>query len=419
MDIKIYKSETRGHVAIPASKSLLHRALICASLAKGKSIIRNIYLNDDVNATIDCLRNLGAKVIVNDDIIEVFGIKEFEKVNNPLNVNASASTLRFLLGICTLFKNKILIEGQKRVFQRNNEAIVPIFKKNQCEIILNENNIEIIGEIKSGEYIIDGSMSSQFISGLLFLFPLLKGNSKLTVKEPFVSQGYVDMTIQVMKEFNIKIKKDNNVFYIDGNQEYIPCHYVCEGDYSQLSFFSSLALLNGNIICENINKESIQPDRKLIDILKESNCEFTSLTNGYVFNKSFYKLPEIDITNNPDLGPILMILSLFSCNETKIMGINRLINKESNRKEVMINILLKCGALIEEYEDYIIVKPRKLNISGKFDSFNDHRILMSLVVLGTMSDDYIAVQNIECVKKSYPTFFDDIKKVNVKYEFID
>lgn len=419
MDIKIYKSETRGHVEIPASKSLLHRALICASLTKGKSIIRNIYLNDDVNATIDCLRNLGAKIIVNDDIIEVFGIKEFDKVNNPLNVNASASTLRFLLGICTLFKNKVLIEGQKRVFQRNNEAIVPIFKKNQCEIKLNENNIEIIGEIKSGEYIIDGSMSSQFISGLLFLFPLLNGNSKLTVKEPFVSQGYVYMTIQVMKEFNIKIKKNNNVFYIDGNQEYLPCDYVCEGDYSQLSFFSSLALLNGNIICENINKGSIQPDRKLIDILEKSNCEFTPLTNGYVFNKSFYKLPEIDITNNPDLGPILMILSLFSSTETKIMGINRLINKESNRKEAMISILLKCGAWIEEYEDYIIIRPRKLNISGKFDSFNDHRILMSLVVLGTMAEDYIVVQNIECVKKSYPTFFNDIKKVNVKYEFID
>lgn len=418
MNIIVHNSKASGEVKIPASKSDMHRAIIAASLANGISVIKNITLSNDINATIKAFEALGAKIDINEDELIIQGIKEFNNPKNTLiNCDESGSTLRFIIPILSMFNNEFTLYGSKTLFSRPLNIYEEIYKKQGLNFKLSSNTLTVQGKINPDEYVIKGDVSSQFISGLLFTLPLLNQESKITIIKPFESESYVNMTLKTLKSFGIEIRRISRTeFIIPGNQKYTPRVYEVEGDYSQFAFFAVLGAINGEITCSGLNKDSIQGDRLILDILKSFNVDYHIRNDKITIHKCYeIKGSLIDLSDCPDLGPICMILSLFSLTPVRITNIHRLRLKESNRVDSMIVNLRKLGAQIEAFDNYMIIYPSSLKASKEvLNSFNDHRVMMSLVVLGSMIRGSTLIDNPQCIKKSYVNFYKDIQSLGIE-----
>ncbi len=421
MKIKIYPSKCSGEIKIPSSKSMGHRAIICASLANGKSIISNLDYSDDILATIDGMRKLGANIQCEKDKLIIEGIKNFDDLkDNIIDCNESGSTLRFFIPIFSLTGEKISFTGKNRLLKRPQKIYEEIFKEQNLYYFQDEDKIEIEGKIKAKEYFIDGNISSQFISGLLFTLPLLEENSIININPPFESASYIDLTMEVLKEFGITINKVTPLrFEIQGGQKYIAKDYKVEGDFSQLAFFAVLGALNNNLKCTGVNLNSKQGDKAIIDILKKSGVKIEEIEEGYLVQKGKIKGCEIDLGDCPDLGPILNVLAMYGEGEFKIFNAGRLRLKESDRISAMEEELKKLGVEIETTEDEIKILGKK-NYLGNIEVFGhkDHRIVMSLAIAGTMLEKPIIIDGAEAVEKSYPKFFQDLESLNVKVEYL-
>lgn len=421
MKIKIYPSKCSGEIKIPSSKSMGHRAIICASLANGKSIISNLDYSDDILATIDGMKKLGANIQCEKDRLIIEGIKSFDNLkDNIIDCNESGSTLRFFIPIFSLTGEKISFTGRNRLLKRPQKIYEEIFKEQNLYYFQDEDKIEIEGKIKAKEYFIDGNISSQFISGLLFTLPLLEENSIININPPFESASYIDLTMEVLKEFGITINKVTPLrFEIQGGQKYIAKDYKVEGDFSQLAFFAVLGALNNNLKCIGVNFNSKQGDKAIIDILKKSGVKIEEIEEGYLIHKGKIKDCEIDLGDCPDLGPILNVLAMYGEGEFKIFNAGRLRLKESDRISVMEEELKKLGVEIETTEDEIKILGKK-NYLGNIEVFGhkDHRIVMSLAIAGTMLEKPIIIDGAEAVEKSYPKFFQDLESLNIKIEYL-
>ncbi|MDY3059883.1 MAG: 3-phosphoshikimate 1-carboxyvinyltransferase [Fusobacterium sp.] len=421
MKIKIYPSKCSGEIKIPSSKSMGHRAIICASLANGKSIISNLDYSDDILATIDGMRKLGANIQCEKDKLIIEGIKNFDDLkDNIIDCNESGSTLRFFIPIFSLTGEKISFTGKNRLLKRPQKIYEEIFKEQNLYYFQDEDKIEIEGKIKAKEYFIDGNISSQFISGLLFTLPLLEENSIININPPFESASYIDLTMEVLKEFGITINKVTPLrFEIQGGQKYIAKDYKVEGDFSQLAFFAVLGALNNNLKCTGVNLNSKQGDKAIIDILKKSGVKIEEIEEGYLVQKGKIKGCEIDLGDCPDLGPILNVLAMYGEGEFKIFNAGRLRLKESDRISAMEEELKKLGVEIETTEDEIKILGKK-NYLGNIEVFGhkDHRIVMSLAIAGTMLEKPIIIDGAEAVEKSYPKFFQDLESLNIKIEYL-
>lgn len=421
MRVKIYPSKCSGEIKIPSSKSMGHRAIICASLANGKSIISNLDYSDDILATIDGMRKLGANIQCEKDRLIIEGIENFDSLKeNIIDCNESGSTLRFFIPIFSLTEEKISFIGKNRLLKRPQKIYEKIFKEQNLYYFQDEDKIEIEGKIKAKEYFIDGNISSQFISGLLFTLPLLEENSIININPPFESASYIDLTMEVLKEFGITINKVTPLrFEIQGGQKYIAKDYKVEGDFSQLAFFAVLGALNNNLKCIGVNLNSKQGDKAIIDILKKSGVKIEEIEEGYLIHKGKIKGCEIDLGDCPDLGPILNVLAMYGEGEFKIFNAGRLRLKESDRISAMEEELKKIGVEIETTEDEIKILGKK-NYLGNIEVFGhkDHRIVMSLAIAGTMLEKPIIIDGAEAVEKSYPKFFQDLESLNVKVEYL-
>ena len=421
MKIKIYPSKCSGEIKIPSSKSMGHRAIICASLANGKSIISNLDYSDDILATIDGMRKLGANIQCEKDRLIIEGIKSFDNLkDNIIDCNESGSTLRFFIPIFSLTEEKISFIGKNRLLKRPQKIYEKIFKEQNLYYFQDEDKIEIEGKIKAKEYFIDGNISSQFISGLLFTLPLLEENSIININPPFESASYIDLTMEVLKEFGITINKVTPLrFEIQGGQKYIAKDYKVEGDFSQLAFFAVLGALNNDLKCIGVKHNSKQGDKSIIDILKKSGVKIEEIEEGYLIHKGKIKDCEIDLGDCPDLGPILNVLAMYGEGEFKIFNAGRLRLKESDRISAMEEELKKLGVEIETTEDEIKILGKK-NYLGNIEVFGhkDHRIVMSLAIAGTMLEKPIIIDGAEAVEKSYPKFFQDLESLNIKVEYL-
>lgn len=421
MKIKIYPSKCSGEIKIPSSKSMGHRAIICASLANGKSIINNLDYSDDILATIDGMRKLGANIQCEKDRLIVEGIENFRNLKeNIVDCNESGSTLRFFIPIFSLTGEKISFIGKNRLLKRPQKIYEEIFKEQGLYYYHDEDKIEIEGKIKAKEYFIDGNISSQFISGLLFTLPLLEENSIINIKPPFESASYIDLTMEVLKEFGIEIRKVSPLrFEIQGGQKYVAKDYKVEGDFSQLAFFAVLGALNNDLKCIGVKHNSKQGDKAIIDILKKSGVNIEEIEEGYIIHKGKVKGCEIDLGDCPDLGPILNVLAMYGEGEFKIFNAGRLRLKESDRISAMEEELKKLGVEIETTEDEIKILGKR-NYLGNIEVFGhkDHRIVMSLAIAGTMLEKSIIIDGAEAVEKSYPKFFQDLESLNIKIEYL-
>lgn len=420
MKVKIYPSKVKGSVMVPSSKSLTHRAIIAASLANGRSVISNVSYSDDIRATIKVMRQLGAIIEEETNTLVIDGISHFHTSNRNFDVNASGSTLRFCIPLVSLLNKEIIISGTKKLFTRPLDVYKDIYTAQNLLFQLEENTLTLKHSLKAGDYKIRGDVSSQFISGLLFTLPLLEKDSVLEIIPPLESRSYIEMTLAMLSLARIDIiKRSEYEYVIKGNQSYQPFTYRVEGDYSQAAFFAVLGAINDTITITGLNHNSLQGDCEIISILKKSGAKVEKMENGYQIGVGDNQPIAIDLSDIPDLGPILSILAANIYGENKLKNASRLRLKESDRISDLEIELKKFGIHISSTLDEITVVGKIYQGSNEIvNPHDDHRIFMSIAVLATILDVPTYIENAECINKSYPNFLHDLKSLGVKIEYM-
>ena len=416
-DLKIYPSNLKGEVKIPPSKSMAHRAIICAALSDGLCIIENIDYSDDIIATIDAMNSLGAKIVKHKDYIEVigaYGSDEKPQETRIIDCNESGSTLRFLVPISLLFKGSSKFKGRGNLGKRPLTTYYNIFERQGIEYSYEEGSLNLVinGELNPGTFEVEGNVSSQFITGLLFTLPLLKEDSKIIITTEMESKGYIDLTLRAMSDFGVEIINNNyREFIIKGNQKYKARNYRVEGDYSQAAFFLCADSLGNDVLCKDLDLNSLQGDKEVIDILERMNLVFNAndigvkgTTNGELASTV------IDGSQCPDIIPVLTSVAALTKGTTEIINAGRLRIKECDRLAAVTSELNKLGAKIIEKEDGLVVTGvEKLQGGVEVWSHKDHRIAMTLAISSTRCEEPIVIKDYECIAKSYPKFFEDFK----------
>lgn len=402
MDMLIKSSRLHGIVDIPASKSVAHRILICSALAEGQSQILGLKYSKDIDATIEAMSALGAEFLIGQHcshIQQVFGIEKIPE-KAVIDCNESGSTLRFIIPVAAALGVETEFHGRGRLPQRPIDIYTRELTKHG--ITFNYNNtmpFTISGRLTSGTYEIEGNVSSQFITGLLFALPLIDGDSEIVLTSKLQSRPYVDITIDVMKRFGISIEETENSFKIKGGQKYIPQIETVEGDYSQSAFFYVANALGSDVSMKNLNPESVQGDKKIIDIIKSAT------NNGRITGFC------ADCSNIPDLVPILSVLGAYGTEKSVIYNAERLRIKESDRLAACADMLNNLGGNVTVTPDGLEINPTGNMHGGTVDSCGDHRIVMaaSIAALGCNGD--VIIKGAEAVEKSYPDFFEDYKNL--------
>lgn len=420
MDIKITPRSLNGSLRVPASKSGSHRAIISAGLSKGTSKIDNIVFSKDIRASLSGMRALGMKFEIRESKEEfgsgsvwIEGLGGVEIVGDKIDANESGSTLRFLIPIAALAKEKIIFTGKGKLIERPLDTYYHVFDEQEIEYRTSEGRLPltIYGGLKAGKFRIPGNISSQFISGLLFALPLLEGDSSIEITSTLESRGYVDLTIQVLDHFGIKIEhEDYKCFFVEGRQEYKKRDYTVEGDYSQAAFFLVAGILGGEVACRGLNTNSLQGDKVILDLINKMGGDI-SIGESIITRKSNTYGIEIDASQCPDLVPILATLAAVSKGTTRIINAERLRIKESDRLKAMTTELNKLGADVRELEDGLEIKGRATLRGGVVDSWNDHRIAMALAIASIKCENEVIIKNSQAVNKSYPGFWSDFEKL--------
>ena len=392
-DVKITPGKLKGKVVVPSSKSVAHRALICAGLANGVSKIKNVDMSKDIEATINALVQMGAKISVKDNTVTVKGIN-FTVTKALIDCNESGSTLRFIIPVAAALGIDTEFLGSGKLPSRPITPYLNELTKNGIAFdYKNTMPFSISGKLKSGVYNIPGNISSQFITGLLFALPILDGDSRIVITSEFESKPYVDITVDCLLKFGIKISKTDDGYFIKGNQEYKPCDdFYVEGDYSQAAFFYVANYLGSDIIIDGLNPDSKQGDKKIVEIIGKL---------GYN-NIGWF---DVDAKDIPDIVPILCVLGTFCQGTSYIRNAGRLRIKESDRLASISDCINRLGGDVTVIDDTVIVKGVKSLHGGEIDSYNDHRIAMSMAICATVCSESVYIKNASCVSKSYPDFF--------------
>ena len=406
MKVTIKKSIANGSVNAQPSKSYAHRLLIASSLSNEECVIENIVLSNDILATINCLETLGKDITIKGDNVKTLIVKNKENFNINdqeeliFNCLESGSTLRFFIPIALLFNKKSVFKGTEKLISRGISIYEEICEKQKIDVIKTKNSITFIGKLQADNFEIEGNISSQFITGLLFALPLLDEDSCINVITELESKNYIDITIDVLKQAGIIIEaKDEKSYYIVGNQKYQSLNCIVEGDYSNSAFIDAFNYLNGNVMINGLNKESYQGDKKYLEL-------FDKLSEGYY---------ECNIKNCIDLGPILFAFASLKHGGC-FNGVNRLRIKESDRIKDIKEELEKFNIEVIEEENKVIINNKNINkpkdiLYGK----NDHRIVMALSVMLSVYGGVI--DGVEAVNKSYPNFFEDLKSLGIEVDY--
>lgn len=406
MNIKITPSNLRGTVIVPPSKSVAHRMIISAALAKGRSVITNLSSSVDITATVEAMQALGAEINFDGKTAEIKGIENIPQ-KAELNCHESGSTLRFLIPVaCALGVNSTFI-GRGKLPQR---PITPYLDQfGQHGITFDYNNtmpFNTHGKLTAGKFCIAGDISSQFITGLLFALPLLDGDSEIILTSHLQSKPYVDITIGVLKDFGCEVNETEQGYYIKGNQQYKPFSGSVEGDFSQAAFFEVANALGSDIKIDGLNLNSFQGDKKILEICRELVCS----KNGEL--KPF----ELDCSDIPDLVPVLTVLACFCKGKSIIKNVARLRIKECDRLYAISECLNKLDGKVKAFDDYLEIEGVENLVGGEVEAFNDHRIAMSMAVASAKCTQPLKIIGAECVSKSYPDFFEVFEKLGGKIQ---
>ena len=302
-----------GTVIAPPSKSAAHRALICAALAKGTSVISNIALSDDISATLAAVRMLGAEATVSDGNVTICSAgKRSPFCGENIFCNESGSTLRFLIPILLSFGGRFTVSGRGRLMQRPLDDYFQIFDQKGIQYELRGDKLQLEGTLLHGRFSLAGNVSSQYITGLLFALPLLSGDSEIVVTTPVESVGYIDMTLEMMRRFGVRVQAQKNYrhFYVPGNQTYQPQNVTVEGDYSQAAFYLVANELGSKVCVTGLSESSSQGDKEIVNMIERL--------------KKDEPVHIVDVSQVPDLVPVLSVLAAKAKGITRIVGASRL-----------------------------------------------------------------------------------------------
>ncbi len=419
--INIKQSILQGKIRIPPSKSISHRAVICAGLAEGISRIDNVVFSQDISATLKGMSVMGTNVFNTDAkeegepcTIKIKGSPNLRLSSDTIDCHESGSTLRFLIPLASKTGDRVTFTGQGKLIERPLNAYYQMFEEQGIAYQTRGGllPLTIEGSLKPGTYHLEGNVSSQFITGLLFLLPLLDDDSRIIVTTELESKGYVDLTIDVQQKFGIKVENNNyREFYIKGQQHYQNCDYRIEGDYSQAAFWIVAGTLGGEITCLDINPNSLQGDKAILDIVQNMGGNIRENDQGLDVLPAQTKGTVIDAGQCPDLVPVLAVLAALSQGKTEIVNAARLRIKESDRLKAIATELNKLGAKVQELDEGLLFEGVESLNGGVVDSWNDHRIAMALAVASIKCKDPIVITGSDAVKKSYPHFWRDFEKM--------
>ena len=420
MRVIVYPSIVKGLLNAPASKSMTQRAIAAATLSKGTSVIRRASDCDDALAAIGIATTLGAEVQRDRDTLTVTGNLSAAD-GAVVQCGESGLCMRMFAPIVALLPNPVVITGKGSLLNRPTNMIAEALSQLGVTCAANHHNdslpITVQGPLKGAAGItINGYQTSQLLTGLLMALPLAEENSEVTVKD-LNSKSYVDMTIQLLKQFGVVVRKDSDSYYrIRGRQRYSPQTYVVEGDWSSAAFLLVAAALKGSVTIRNLFGNSRQPDSAILKILTlvgadiVVNAQDVQVSRVAAPLKSF----QFDATGSPDLFPPLVVLAAYCRGVSVIYGIDRLKIKESNRAVALQEEFAKLGVKIELVDDAMRIYGGSLVKGGvTVSSHHDHRIAMALALAAIAAETPITIDDAECVSKSYPDFFSDLQRLKV------
>lgn len=427
--IEISPGTLQGSLEIPPSKSVSHRAIISAGLAKGQSVISNVLMSQDMIATCKAMEALGANIAYREEgnhryCLTIQGCDPLKLRTETIDCNESGSTLRFIIPLTLLQPERVVITGQGRLVSRPMAPYYQIFREKAIAFkhltAGQDLPLALEGELQPGVYQIDGGISSQFITGLLFALPLLPGDSVIELTSPLESKPYLDITLDVLQTFGIEIVNEaDQRLFIKGNQAYSPCDYRVEGDFSQGAFWLVAGTIGTAIKCRDLNPDSRQGDKVIVDIIRAMGGNIQADVETLTANHAQTRGVTIDVSQCPDLVPVLGVLASLSCGTTTIINGERLRYKESDRLMATADVLNALGGNATETPDGLIIQGVANFTGGNVTSHNDHRIAMAVAVASICAKRKIRLAGAEAVNKSYPHFWEDFERLGGEVRGID
>ncbi len=408
-DIFVAPGQLEGKILVPVSKSVAHRAIICAALAGDRNLACSCQndLSDDIKATCEAVTGL-------------------LKRESEIFCNESGSTLRFLIPVAAAMGLETTFTGAGRLPDRPLGEYSKIFENKGVNLEFSKDSflpVKISGKLKSGEFTVPGNVSSQYITGLLLALPMLEGDSKILVKGTLESAAYVDLTIRVMQHFGVRVERQVNGYFVHAKQKYLQTPYTAEGDYSQAAFWLTANYLGSEIDVAGLDPSSVQGDKKIREILREyslfnetSGKEKQETHSNILFNilgkQKEKAVFEIDASQIPDLIPVICVAAANTDAITRIVNAGRLRLKESDRIKTTCELIKAIGGTVAEKKDGMIIRGTdKMLNGGEVDSHGDHRIAMAAAIAALKTRNGIKIKNYKCIDKSYPKFFEDFKSV--------
>jgi len=408
MERSVKPSHVSGEIKAPPSKSMTQRAIAAALLADGDSLIVNPSYCDDALAAMSIAVSLGSRVEPGPDSVSISGSRELK--DTKLNCGESGLAIRMFSPVAALYDSEIVITGTGSLTKRPMSMVEDALKQLGvgCKSSDGLLPLWIKGPLKGGSCRIDGSLSSQLLTGLLMALPVAVNDSEVIV-ENLKSRPYIDMTLQVLERFGIRINKtDYSRFSIPGSQIYQPQKFEVEGDWSGGAFLLVAGAINGEITVKGLRPDSRQSDKAILDVLDRAGARTTIMENSVSVKKSELKPFYFDATESPDLFPPLVALAAYCRGISTIKGVSRLIHKESNRSATLVNEFLKMNVKIETQDDDMIITGGKIT-GAEVCSHGDHRIAMAAAVAALASSSRVIIRDSGCVAKSYPEFFKDLR----------
>lgn len=408
MDLAIYPHKLKGTVTPPPSKSQAHRAIISAALAEGESLILNLQLSQDIQATLNCMRALGADASEHGGIITGANAKcgKFDELPE-LDCGESGSTLRFLIPIALVVAGGGIFSGRGRLMDRPQHPYQKLFQERGIRFERVNGKIEVEGTLEPGTFPIAGNVSSQFITGLLFALPLLDGDSDIVLTTELESAGYIDATIVAQELFGVHVERTETGWHVPGNQRYRAAKdpVIIDADYSNAAFYIIANGLGNEIEICDMNPNSCQGDKVIVQ--QEALLD----RPGEVV---------IDVRQCPDLVPALAGRAALRAGQvTKIVNAARLRIKESDRLDTVSTELNKLGAHVEQLPDALIIHGVEQLHGGVVNSHNDHRIAMMLAMVATRADSRVVLQDAGSVAKSHPGFWEHYYRLGGQFSIWD
>ena len=405
MNVTITPAVLKGTVTPPPSKSQAHRLIIAAALSDGFCKLSNVDLSEDIQATLRCMRTLDADASADGTIIRGADLVDGHEEPAPevMDCGESGSTLRFLIPVALALKGGGKFTGHGRLMERPQEPYFAIFREKGISYEQRDGVLTVRGRLSPGDYTLPGDVSSQFVTGLLYALPLLEGDSRILLTTPLESRGYIDMTLDALEQFGVRAAYDGDrTFRVPGNQSYRPRDLTIEADWSNAAFWYAAQFVGCDLEIGGLNAFSTQGDMRIVPY----------------FVKLQGKGPvDLDVSQCPDLVPPLAAMAALRGGETtRIVNAARLRIKESDRLATVTEVLNALGGRVEEHEDHLVIHGMdhlagNVTVSGH----NDHRIAMMAAIAAIRCQGPVTITGAECVKKSYPDFWEDYRSLGGRY----